>query len=93
MDIYNGTRDPHEHLETFRVHMTLHDFPREVACRAFPLILNRSERVWFKSLTPGCIDNFGELACLFLTQLMASKRRRRPMTYLLTIKQGEDECL
>lgn len=39
---------------------------REISCEG-----------WFKSLLP--IDSFGEMAHLFLTQLMASRRRRCPM--------------
>ncbi|KAF5450115.1 hypothetical protein F2P56_030491 [Juglans regia] len=73
--------------------MTLHNFPREVACRAFPLTLKGSARVWVGSLAPRSIDSFGELTRLFLTQFMASSRRRCPSAYLLTIKQGEDESL
>lgn len=50
-------------------------------------------RIWFGSLILWLIDSFGELASLFLTQFMASRRRRRPKAYLLTIKQRENESL
>lgn len=73
--------------------MTLHGFSTEVACRAFPLTLKRSVKVWFGSLASGSIDSFAELARLFLTQFMAGRRRRHPKTFLLTIKQGENESL
>ncbi|XP_040988994.1 uncharacterized protein LOC121236616 [Juglans microcarpa x Juglans regia] len=91
--MYNEARDPLEHLETFRAHMTLHGFPGEVACIAFPLILKGLARVWFKSLAPGSIDSFRELARMFLTQFIACRRRKHPATYLFTIKQAEDEGL
>lgn len=88
MDKYDGTRarDSLEHFETFKTHMTLHGFSEKFACRALPLTLKRLVRVWFGSLAPGSIDSFREQARLFLTQFMASSRRRRPIAYLLTIK-------
>lgn len=93
MEMYNGSRDPLEHLETFRTHMTLHNFPGEVACRAFPLTLKGLVRVWFGSLELKYIDSFKELACLFLMQFMESRRMRHPVVYLLTIKKREDKSL
>ncbi|XP_041003975.1 uncharacterized protein LOC121249331 [Juglans microcarpa x Juglans regia] len=93
MDMYDGTRDPLEHLEIFRVDMTLHGFSGEMACRAFPLTLRGLARVWLGFLALGSIDGFGKLARLFLTQFMASQIRRWLEAYLFTIKQGENESL
>lgn len=45
MEKYDRTKDPLEHLETFRAHVTLHGFLREVAYRAFPLTLKGLTRV------------------------------------------------
>ncbi|KAF5452054.1 hypothetical protein F2P56_027092 [Juglans regia] len=73
--------------------MTLHGFPSEIACRAFPLTLKGATRVWFGCLRPGTVDNFNELARLFLTQFMASRTRRKPVAYLLTVKQKDDKSL
>ncbi|KAF5469063.1 hypothetical protein F2P56_013163 [Juglans regia] len=39
------------------------------------------------------IESFEELGRQFLTQLMASRKCRRPSVYLLTVKQLEDESL
>lgn len=33
IDLYDGAKDPLEHLDTFKTHMTLHGFPRKIACR------------------------------------------------------------
>ncbi|KAF5449771.1 hypothetical protein F2P56_030183 [Juglans regia] len=93
MEAYDGSKDSLEHLETFKVHMTLHGFPSEVASRAFPLTLKRVARPWFGSLWPGTVGSFNELARLFLTQFMASRTRRRPAAYLLTVKQRDDKSL
>lgn len=75
MELYDGGRDPLKHLDTFKTHMTLHGYPGEVACRAFPWTLKRLAQVWFGSLAPGSINSFNELAQIFLTQFMSSQRR------------------
>lgn len=59
MEMYDGSKDPLEHLETFKAYMTLHGFPREVAYKAFPLKLKGEARGWFGALPPGSIDDFG----------------------------------
>lgn len=73
--------------------MTLHGFPGEVACRDFLLTLKGPTRAWLGSLAHGSIENFEELARLFLMHFMASKRRRRLAAFLITIKQREDKSL
>lgn len=83
--MYDGTMDPFEHLETFKAQMTLHGFPGKVAYRVFLLTLKGSARVWFGSLVPSSIASFEDLALLFLTQFMTSRRRRCLATYLLSI--------
>ncbi|KAF5450076.1 hypothetical protein F2P56_030455 [Juglans regia] len=93
MEAYDGNKDSLEHLETFKAHMTLHGYPSEVACRAFPLTLRGAARVWFVFLQLGTVDNFDKLARRFLTQFMASQTRRKPAAYLLTIKQKGDASL
>lgn len=32
MEMYDRSKDPLEHLETFKVHMTLHGFSGKIAC-------------------------------------------------------------
>lgn len=65
----------------------MHGFPRELVCKAFPLTLKGMTRAWFGSLSPSTIDNFAELARLFLVQFMASRKMRHLVAYLLTVKQ------
>lgn len=62
IEAYDGSKDPLEHLETFKAHMTLHDFLSEVACRAFPLTLRGAARAWFGSLRSGTMGSFNDLA-------------------------------
>lgn len=67
MDMYDGSKDPLKHLKTFKSHMTMHEFLKEIACRAF-LPLKEATGGWFRSLASRWIDNFEELAHLFLAQ-------------------------
>lgn len=88
MELYNGTKDLLEHLDTFKAHVTLQGFPKEIACLvAFPLTLMRAARTWFGSLLPWTVGSFEELTLLFMTQFVASWKRRLPAAYLLTVKQ------
>ncbi|XP_040999521.1 uncharacterized protein LOC121245565 [Juglans microcarpa x Juglans regia] len=91
--VYDGSNDLLEHQETFKAHMTLHGFLGEIACEAFSLTLKGAARAWFGSLSPETIDSFDDLAFLFITQIMASQKRRRPTTYLFTVKQRDGESL
>ncbi|KAF5447315.1 hypothetical protein F2P56_032874 [Juglans regia] len=61
--------------------------------QSFPLTLKGAARAWFGSLRPGTLDSFNKLACLFLTQFMVSRTRRRPAAYLLIVKQRDNESL
>ncbi|XP_042958151.1 uncharacterized protein LOC122293724 [Carya illinoinensis] len=91
IDMYDGSRDHMDHLDNFKAHMTLHDFPGEITYRAFPLNLKRIARDWFGTLQPGSINSFEELAKQFLTQFMVSRQCCGSTAYLLTIKQREGE--
>ncbi|XP_042972962.1 uncharacterized protein LOC122304763 [Carya illinoinensis] len=93
INLYDGSKDHVEHLETFKAHMTLHEFLAEIAFRAFPLTLRGTTLGWFEALQPGSIDSFDELGRQLLTQFMVSRKCKRPVAYLLTVKQREEESL
>ena len=52
LDSYNGTRDPFDHIATFKTTMHLQGVPDEIMCRAFPTTLKGPARVWFSKITP-----------------------------------------
>lgn len=87
IEMYDGFKDNIEHLESFKAHITLHGFSGEVACRAFPLTLKEASRAWFGFLPSGSNDKIGKLARLFSTKFMHSRRRRRLVSYPVTVKQ------
>ena len=47
MDIYDGVRDPLDHLETFKTLMHLQGVADAIMCRAFPTTLKGAARIWF----------------------------------------------
>jgi hypothetical protein len=90
---YNGSGDPQDHLEAFREHIILHSTPDEIACRAFPLTLTGVAKEWFTGLPPKSVGTFKELGRLFLTQFLATRKRKKNATCLLTLRQGKEESL
>jgi hypothetical protein len=90
---YDGNGDPQEHLEAFREHLVLHGTPDEIACRAFPLTLKGVAKDWFTGLPPKSVGTFKELGRLFLTQFLATRKRKKDLTCLLTLRQDKEESL
>ena len=57
-ELYDGTSDPLDHLESFKALMLLYGANDGVMCRAFPTTLRKSARLWFSSLHAGSINSF-----------------------------------
>ena len=47
LDSYDGTRDPFDHIATFKTTMHLQGVLDKIMCRAFPTTLKGPARVWF----------------------------------------------
>jgi hypothetical protein len=80
-------------LKSYKAHIDLHATTDEIACRAFPLTLEGSAQEWFGGLPANSIDSFEDLAKTFLTQFLASKKRKNTLQYMLALRQGETESL
>ena len=52
LDSYDGTRDPFDHITTFKTTMHLQGVPNEIMCKAFPTPLKGPARVWFSKIPP-----------------------------------------
>ena len=50
LDSYDGARDPFDHIATFKTTIHLQGVPDEIMCRAFPITLKGSARVWFNKI-------------------------------------------
>ena len=70
LDSYDGTRDPYDHIATFKMTMHLQGVPDEIMCRAFPTTLKGSTRVWFGKLPLNTITSFQELSMLFINNFV-----------------------
>jgi len=93
LDSYDGTRDPFDHIATFKTTMHLQGVPDEIMCRAFPTTLKGSARVWFSKIPPNSVSSFEELSKLFVNNFIGGQRHKRSSSSLLTIEQGENESL
>ena len=93
LDSYDGTRDPFDHIATFKTMMHLQGVPNEIMCRAFPTNLKRPTRVWFSKISPNTVSSFEELSKLFVKNFIGGQRHKRSSSSLLTIEQGENENL
>uniref|UniRef100_A0A2N9GIS8 Integrase catalytic domain-containing protein n=1 Tax=Fagus sylvatica TaxID=28930 RepID=A0A2N9GIS8_FAGSY len=93
LENFDGTKDPFDYLEAFKTIIQLQAVPEEVMCRAFPLGLRGSARVWFNKLESESIGSFVQLSRAFIDHFIGSQRRGRPPTHLLSVKQMEGESL
>ena len=62
VDSYDGSKDPLNHLESFKTLMHLQGVADEIMCRAFPTRLKGPARIWFSRLTPNSISTFKKLS-------------------------------
>ena len=91
LDLYDGTRDPFDHIATFKTTMHLQGVPDEIMCRAFTTTLKGPVRVWFSKIPPNAVSSFEELSKLFVNNFIGGQRHKRSSSSLLTIEQGENE--
>ena len=62
VEAYDGSKDPSNHLESFKTLMHLQGVADKIMCRAFLTMLKGPTRVWFSSLMPNSISTFKELS-------------------------------
>ena len=58
LEVYDGTKDPLDHIEAFKTILSLQQTLYEVICRTFLAILRGATRVWFSKLLVASIANF-----------------------------------
>ena len=86
LDSFDGTRDPFDHIATFKTTMHLQGVPIEIMCRAFPTTLKAPARVWFSKIPPNLVSSFEDLSKLFVNNFIGGQRHKRSSSNLLTIK-------
>ena len=93
METYDKSRDPLNHLKSFKTLMHLQGVTDEIIYRAFLTTLKGPAKVWFSKLTPNIVSTFKELSKYFVTHFIGGQRYKRSLASLLNIKQWEDESL
>ena len=93
VESYDGSKDPLDHLESFKTLMHLQGVADEIMCKAFPTTPKGPARVWFSKLTPNSINTFKELSTQFALHFIGGHRYKKSTTCLISIKQREDETL
>ncbi|GFY87150.1 hypothetical protein Acr_05g0007890 [Actinidia rufa] len=93
LGIYEGRTDPMDHLDSYKSLMSLQGCSDEVMCKTFSATLKGPARSWFRQLSPGTIDSFGELSRLFVANFMSCRNRQENAFHLFTVHQKETESL
>ena len=86
LEVYDGTKDPLDHIGAIKRIPRLQQIPDEVICRTFPTTLRGAARVWFSKLPAASIGNFDKLSDSFVRHLVGGQHHKRPTSYLLTVK-------
>ena len=73
LETFDGSKDPFDHLESFKTMMCLQRVPNEIMCHAFPTTLKGSARIWFKKLTPGLVGSFAQLSRSFFNHFIGGQ--------------------
>ena len=70
VEAYNGSKDPFNHLESFKTLIHLQGAPDEIMCKAFPTTLKGPTQVWFSKIAPNSVLTFKKLSGLFVTHFI-----------------------
>lgn len=58
MEMFDGGKDPLDHLEAYKTRMNLQAAPDKIMCQTFPTMIKGSAKVWLSRLKPRSISTF-----------------------------------
>ncbi|RDX86850.1 hypothetical protein CR513_31764, partial [Mucuna pruriens] len=93
IESFDGTQDPHAHLQAFHTQMYISGGGDRLSCKLFPGTLRGVAMQWMATLPPRSIHTFNDLARLFLSQFAANKAKKLEVADLFDIKQARGESL
>ena len=93
LESYDGSKDPLDHIESFKTLILLQMTPDEVMCKAFPTTLKGAARVWFNKIPPRTIADFEQLSKGFIRHFIRGQRHKKLTGHLLNTQQAEGESL
>ena len=88
---HDESKDPLDHLESFKTLMHLQGVAEKIMCWAFPITLKGPARVWFSKLMLNSISTFKELSAQFASHFIRGHRYKKSTACLMSIKQREEE--
>ena len=91
--MFDGLKDPQDHLNTFKTTLGLQQPPDEILCHSFPTTLKGVAREWFTKLPTSSVDSFEQLRNAFLCHFIRGQRPKTPTDDLLIVRQGEKKTL
>ena len=93
IEMFDGTKDPIDHLNTYKNQIEPHGYQDPIRCRTFAITLKGPTLVWFNRLSPSSISSFTELSIAFVSHFIRARTYKKPSYHLLTIKQNSQESL
>ena len=93
MDIYDGTTDPVDHLESFNTKMLVYQVNDCLKCKLFPPTLKSSANAWFGILPPRSIVNFEYFSAWFVTLFLLKHAEKVTTSVLFEVRQKAGETI
>ena len=93
LEVYDGYKDPLDHIRAFKTILNLPQTPSKVICKSFPATFRGAAIVWFSKLPATSIVNFEQLSDSFVHHFIGGQSHKRPTLYVLIVKQQEEETL
>ena len=87
-ETFDGTKDPVDHLNTYKNQMEIHGYQNPMRCRAFAITLKGPALAWFNRLLPSSISSFRELSIAFVSHFIGARTYRKLSYHFLTIKHS-----
>ncbi|RDX69457.1 hypothetical protein CR513_51431, partial [Mucuna pruriens] len=90
---FDGSQDPHAHLQAFQAQMYISEGDDKLSCKLFPGTLKGVAMQWMATLPPRTIRTFSDLANAFTSQFAANKKKQLEVADLFDIRQAKEEGL
>ena len=87
IEAFDGTKDPVDHLNTYKNQMELHGYQDPVRCGAFAITLKGPTLAWFNRLPPSSISSFTELSIAFVSLFIRARTYRKALAPKIPIAQ------
>ncbi|GJX66730.1 reverse transcriptase domain-containing protein [Tanacetum coccineum] len=91
--VYEGNKDPEDHLGIFSAATKQEEWPMPIWCKMFRQTLSGATLNWFDDLDPKSVGSFEELSQKFLEEFSQQNRYAKYLTEIYGIKGRQNEGL